>query len=435
MNDTMPLRGFSAPVRVLFLMAVLAAGATRADVVVIDPTLVAAPMVDPFSWSSANVRANGAIAITTASSPPGDGGGSIQMDTVNPPIVSGQDKADFEIYFADTGLTLGNLTSLAFAWQRASTSTVPAHLSPVLRIAFETAGGQQGLLIWEAVYQTQYGGAMPTDVWVDENVLGGRFWMRAYGPSRTIDVYNLTLAGWIAAGAVSDGVDTGWNIDADTRVIGVNVGFGSGWGGGEFHAFVDQVTLGFAGDETTWDFDFVNSLLCPAVPAVDCFGGSAPERASLGLREHATNDARNRLRFISRRGDACDEADFGDPRVDTDYQLCVWSVGPGGTALIADPVAPAGAGWSTARNGFRFKQPVGENPDGLRKIRLRAGPAGEARVRVQGRGAALALPALPLDGADSLVVQLHNGLGTCWEASFDGAPRVNTPNVYRNRGQ
>ncbi|MGH2901209.1 MAG: hypothetical protein ACRDMZ_21210, partial [Solirubrobacteraceae bacterium] len=239
---TMLMAGTFAPFRALGLALVLAAGAARADVVVIDPSQVAAPGIDPFSWSPANVRTNGAIAITTASSPPGDGGGSIQMDTVNPPIVNGQDKADFEIFFSDTGLTLGDLSALAFAWQRASTSTVPAHLSPVLRIAFQTAGGQQGLLIWEAVYQTQYGGAMPTDVWVDEDVRGGRFWMRAYGPSRTIDVYNLTLADWIAAGAVSDGADTGWDIDADTRVIGLSVGFGSGWGGGEFHGFVDDVT-------------------------------------------------------------------------------------------------------------------------------------------------------------------------------------------------
>jgi len=305
----------------------------------------------------------------------------------------------------------------------------------VLRIAFQTAGGQQGLLIWEAVYQTQYGGAMPSDVWVNENLLAGRFWMRAYGPSRTIDVYNLTLADWIAAGAVSDGADTGWDIDADTRVIGVNVGFGSGWGGGEFHGFVDEVTLGFAGVETIWDFDFVNSLLCPALPSNGCLGGGAPERAVLSMRDHATNDGRNRLRFISRRGDACDVSDFGDPLLDTDYQLCVWRVGPGGTTLVADPVAPAGEGWSAARDGFRFKQRVGENVDGLRKIRLHAGADGKARVRLQGKGALLALPALPIDAADMLVVQLHNGIGACWDASFDGSPRMNSATSYRSRGQ
>ena len=424
----------SAPRLVLCLCLALAAGGARADVVVIDPSQLAAPGVDPFAWSPANVRANGAIAITPASSPPGDGGGSIQMDTVNPPIVNGQDKADLEIYFADPGLTLGDLTSLAFAWQRASTSTVPVHLSPVLRVAFQTAGGQQGLLIWEAVYQTQYGGAMPTDVWVDEDVIGGRFWMRAFGPSRTIDVYNLTLAGWIAAGAVSDGVDTGWDIDADTRVVGVGVGFGSGWGGGEFHGFVDAVTLGFAGLETIWDFDFVNSLLCPAIPSDTCAGGTAPERAVLSMRNHATNAARDRLRFKSRRGESVDFADFGDPRVDTDYQLCVWSDGPGGTTLIADPEAPAGEGWKARRNGFRYKQPDGANPDGLRKIRLRAGEDGKSRIAVKGKGALLVLPTLPIAEDDAVVVQLHNSTGACWEASFD-APRENTSTLYRSRGE
>ncbi len=275
---------------------------------------------------------------------------------------------------------------------------------------------------------------MPTDVWVDEDLLGGRFWMRAFGPSRTIDVYDLTLPDWIASGAVGDGADTGWDIDADTRVIGVNVGFGSGWGGGEFHGFVDEITLGFSGVETIWDFDFVNSLLCPALPADACVGSSRPRSATLSLRDPAANDARKRLRLVSRRSDAFDAAMLGDPRVDTDYQLCVWSEGPGGTALIADPVAPAGAGWSETRYGFRFRQRAGENADGLRKLRLRAGSAGRARFRVQGKGPLLALPALPRAMDETLVVQLHNALGSCWEASFDGTPQRNTSTLYRSRG-
>jgi hypothetical protein len=380
------------------------------------------------------VRANGSVAITPDLSPPADAAGSIELATANPPVVNGQDKADLEIFFSDAGLVLGDLDALAFAWRRSSASTVPAHLSPVLRLYFQTAGGQQGMLIWEAVYQTQYGGAMPTDVWVDEDVLGGRFWMRAFGPSRTIDVYNLTLAGWIASGAVSDGADTGWDIDADTRVIGLGVGFGSGWGGGEFHGFVDTVTLGFAGLETTWDFDFVDSLLCPGVPADTCMGGAAPERAVLSMRDHATNAARDRLRFRSRRGEAVEVADFGDPTVDTDYQLCVYRVGPGGTELIADPLAPAGEGWKAKRNGFRYKQRADANADGLRKIRLRAGPDGKSRIAVKGKGELLALPALPIAEDDALMVQLHNGAGACWEASFD-APRANTSTLYRSRGQ
>ncbi|MGH2901208.1 MAG: hypothetical protein ACRDMZ_21205, partial [Solirubrobacteraceae bacterium] len=120
----------------------------------------------------------------------------------------------------------------------------------------------------------------------------------------------------------------------------------------------------------------MNSLLCPAVPADDCMGGSAPARALFSLRDHPTNAARDRLRFVGRKGDAVDVADFGDPRTDTDYQLCIWSDGQSGTTLIADPVAPAGEGWKARPNGFRYKQPAGANADGLRKVRLRAGADG-----------------------------------------------------------
>jgi hypothetical protein len=410
----------------------LAAGAALADVVVIDPSDLAP--ATPDVWGPANVRANGSVAITADVSPPGDAAGSIELATANPPIVNGQDKADLEIFFSDPGLVLGDLDALAFAWRRSSASTVPAHLAPVLRITFQTAGGQQGLLVWEAVYQTQYGGAVPTDAWVDEDVLGGRFWMRAYGPGRTIDVYDLTLADWIAAGAVSDGVDTGWDIDADTRVIGLNVGFGSGWGGGDFLGWADQITLGFAAEETTWDFDFVASGLCPASPAATCRLGTTPRAAKLRFVDSA-KDARDALRFASARGGATELAALGDPRVDTDYQLCVWTVGDGGPLLVADPLAPAGAGWSARKNGFRYKAAAGVNPDGIRKLRLRAGPDGKTRIRLRAKGSAVEKPALPLAEGDTAVAQLHNTLGECWEASFDEPPLANDARGVRFRGQ
>jgi hypothetical protein len=420
------------PKRSLLTALLLAASPALADVVVIDPSELAP--ATPDVWGPANVRANGAVGITPDVSPPGDAAGSIELATANPPIVNGQDKADLEIFFSSPGLVLGDLDALAFAWRRSSTSTVPAHLAPVLRMTFQTAGGQQGLLIWEAVYQTQYGGAVPTDAWVDEDVLGGRFWMRAFGPGRTIDVYDLTLADWIAAGAVSDGADTGWDIDADTRVIGLNVGFGSGWGGGGFLGWVDAITLGFAGAETTWDFDFVDSALCPAFPAPTCHQGTVPRDAKLRFADSA-NDARDALRFASARGAATELAELGDPRVDTDYQLCVWIVSDGEPALVADPLAPAGSGWTARKHGFRYKAAAGVNADGIRKLRVRAGADGKTLVRVRAKGAAVEKPALPLAEGDTAVAQLHNTLGECWQAVFDEPPLANDARRLRLRGQ
>jgi hypothetical protein len=418
--------------RAAFFAVWLTAGSALADVVVIDPSQLAP--ATPDVWGPANVRANGSVSIVPDVSPPGDVSGSIELATVNPPVVNGQDKADLEIFFSDTGLVLGDLSSLAFAWQRSSASTVPAHFSPVIRIYFQTAGGEQGLLIWEAVYQTNYGGAVPTDAWIDEDVLARRFWMRAFGPSRTIDVYNLTLADWIAAGAVSDGTDTGWDIDADTRVIGLSVGFGSGWGGGDFLAWVDEVTLGFGGDETTWDFDFVNSEICPALPPVGCHAGTVPSAARLRFQD-APNDLKDALRFSSPRGDATDLAELGDPTVDTDYQLCVWAVSGGEPMLVADPFVPAGAGWAAKKGGFRYKAAAGANADGVRRVRLRAGPDGKTRLKLRAKGAAVEKPALPLAEGDTAVVQLHNSLGACWETGFDEAPRANDARTLRLRGQ
>jgi len=85
--------------------------------------------------------------------------------------------------------------------------------------------------------------------------------------------------------------------------------------------------------------------------------------------------------------------------------------------LVFAARVPAGADWHATRQGFRYRNTVGI-PDGIRRVRLVAGSADEAKISLVGKGELLPLgPAgqpLPLP----LLVQLENMAGTCWGAYF-----------------
>ena len=416
------------------LGALLQALPALADVETVSPINTAPTTVEPLVWGEANVR-DGAFIDLTSGAPHGDGGtGSIEMGTLPTPITPGQDKADFEIFWDDDTRTLGNLTSLSFEWYRDSSSSVAGHLSPVLRLYFENTLGETGLLIWERTYQV--GGAAPTDIWQTEDVLSEFFWMRAFDPGRTIDLYSVDLATWIASGALDDGADTAWVLDADTRIVGINVGFGSGWSNGStsFHGYVDNVTIGFGGEETTWDFESEPvSLLCPFEPD-PCTLGVKPRKARLKLKDHPRKEKRDKTKWAARRLGATDVADFGDPTDATDYELCVWAEIGGISTLLLHHEAPAGEGWRARRRGYVYKAKKDVNPDGIRRILLKSGDDGKAKTLVRGTGEGLAMTDLPIPDGAPVFVQLHSSDAMCWGADYTQPPRRNDEKRYVHPG-
>ncbi len=418
----------------IVLLGLLVSAPAPADVETVSPINTAPTLVEPLVWGEANVR-TGAYIELTSSQPRGDGlTGSIEMGTLPAPITPGQDKADFEVFWDDDSRTLGSLTSLSFEWYRDAASTVPAHLTPVLRLYFENTQGETGLLIWERVYQV--GGAAPTASWQSEDILGEFFWMRAFDPGRTIDLYSVDLATWIASGALSDGVDTAWELDADTRIVGINVGFGSGWSDGTttFRGFVDNVTVGFGGEETTWDFESEpTSLLCPFEPDV-CTMGTVPGKARLKLKNHPLEDKRDLEKWAARKLAATDPGELGDPTDATDYELCVWTEVDDVPTLLLHHEAPAGGGWKERRRGFVYKAGKDVNPDGLRRILIKSGEEGKARILVRGKGAGLGMPELPIPEGAPVHAQLHNSDGACWGAAYTGEPRKNDERRFVHPG-
>jgi hypothetical protein len=252
----------SLPVLSVFIMGASA----QASVVTVTPADVGPPALN--SWYLDNYRStsNGYTSTTKAAitnANPHLGNGSVQMS-----LTDGSGKADYVYTWGFVpGRTLGNLDTLSYDWYRDGNSNSPSHLQPALRLYYDADGSSatlddQGYLIFEQVYN----GATLSDQWVSSNIIGSKFWMREFSPGLTIPNYNITLSGW-ANGAHPDGADL---LSANTAILGIEFGIGSGWNG-TFSGAVDNVRFGFAGqDATTFNFETANAA-------------DVPEPASLAL--------------------------------------------------------------------------------------------------------------------------------------------------------
>src|SRR5262249_10936374 len=144
-----------------------------------------------------------------------------------------------------------------------------------------------------------------------------------------------------------------------------------------------------------------------------------PARASR-LRLHAgATGARDRLTWLWTRGAETTLADFGDPMSATDYRLCVYDHLAASPTLVLEAAVPAGGTctgnpcWRRRRAGLRFRS-TDRAADGISRVDLRPGREGKAVIAVQGRGANLPFPALPLTVPVRVELQASNG--SCWEA-------------------
>ena len=72
--------------------------------------------------------------------------------------------------------------------------------------------------------------------------------------------------------------------------------------------------------------------------------------------------------------------------------------------------------WRENGRGFRYVDRDG-TPDGIAQLTLKSGAAGKAQIQVKGKGALLPDPVLPVSDLP-VRVQLVNGAGQCWEATY-----------------
>lgn len=216
------------------------------------PALASTVVVTPWDlqgWSAQNIQGTGSASITNAYA--NNGVGSLQFSG------SGAYKADYVRANGGANL-LSTLTSLSVQLYRSSSSTTAAHFAPAVRLFVDNgqATDRYSYLIWEPVYNGVSNYA--TDQWNTENLLGGKFWQRAFktsGGGQTIEIYNRTISDWLNLGTVTDYLGKTSNVvGANARVLSYEIGIGSGWGG-SFDGAADMFSIGFDGNETTFNFE------------------------------------------------------------------------------------------------------------------------------------------------------------------------------------
>jgi 6-phosphogluconolactonase (cycloisomerase 2 family) len=197
------------------------------------------------------------------------------------------------------------------------------------------------------------------------------------------------------------------------------------------HAYVTAIFIG-----SVTIFQGVQ-VRCEATPLPGCRQPTEPGRAVLVLQRNV-NPAKDRARWKWPVGALTTLTDLGDPLTTTDYVLCVYDAS-GGTQPVLLAVAPSDglcAGedpcWKVPlMPGFRYLDRF-RAPDGLRRVVLRPGVAGEALLKVQATGENIGwTPTLPL--TPPVTVQMVNSAGECWEATYS-TPSVNTALEFRAKG-
>ena len=158
----------------------------------------------------------------------------------------------------------------------------------------------------------------------------------------------------------------------------------------------------------------------------------AAARTSLRLK-NSSADEQDRLAWRWLRGAATTVADFGLPTGTTQYALCIYA-GTATAAIAEADIAPSSTLWAArGTTGFRYKDRA-LTSDGIRKVRLAAGNAGQPKVVVTGKGVNLPdPPAGPL--ALPVTVQMVNSSNSvCFEGIYTDAdvkPNANTEVLFK----
>ena len=213
-------------------------------------TTPAAPgaALDASGWYYNNVRNNGHVGISTAI--PYDGDGSVVFNATQGPS-GNSSKADIEFYNFVGNVpqslgTLGSLTSFSYNWYRNSGGTAIAADAPVLRLYVASPDlTKSGYLVFEPVYNALGSNPAPVNQWETDNIVAenAHLWSTGSLPN-TGKYYDsvVTLGSWQA------------NY-GNYLVLGISAGVGSGWG--TFQGAVDDITIGFSGGSTTYNFEVI----------------------------------------------------------------------------------------------------------------------------------------------------------------------------------
>lgn len=221
-------------------------------IVMLTATLTASAAVsitvtpnNPQGWQTFGNSGGGSSAITTTA--PRSGDGSVEMTGDRTRWIKAVDPT--------TGAKLGDLydvTDFAYDWLVAvgSTSNLGPNYTPALRLHVydPNAALPFSELIWEGAYNGPV--VVTQGSWVTTDMIGGSqlLWRWVTGAGVTLDgggaQVNQTLGSWQNASWYS----------TDAVVFGFSVGVGSSVGSG-YHAFADNLVLGFNNAPDTFNFE------------------------------------------------------------------------------------------------------------------------------------------------------------------------------------
>ena len=116
--------------------------------------------------------------------------------------------------------------------------------------------------------------------------------------------------------------------------------------------------------------------------------------------------------------------DFGAPDATTAYHFCIYDETAGTPNLVLTATVPPGGTcgtkpcWKVLKTGFLYNDKT-LSAMGIAQIKLKGNAVpGKALLQVKGKGASLPVPAMPFDQQPSVIMQIANDDGVCWETTF-----------------
>ena len=156
---------------------------------------------------------------------------------------------------------------------------------------------------------------------------------------------------------------------------------------------------------------------CVAEPWTGC---RQPTERLSGELEIVAKPNRRSIEWSWVQGEATSRDELGNPLADDRYSFCVYDESAAAPRIAfaattrTDPCGKKSCWKPTGKTGFQYSAPTS---DLLRKVVLKSGAQGKAKVLVTAKGDQLVLPTLPMTLPLRAQVQAENG--QCWESEFD----------------
>ena len=177
------------------------------------------------------------------------------------------------------------------------------------------------------------------------------------------------------------------------------------------------------------------AMLCGTEPAPICEVGS---RSKLKLRN---SEGTGSDQFNWRWQSAQVQVPSGNPLEElVTFAFCLYgSDGTTGGRLMLSHTTPALCGdapcWKAkGSSGYRYRDSE-RLPQGVGKFYLSHPKRGGTKVVMRGRGENLVVPNFPLDGSQSVVAQVVNDRGACWQTSYGPADMSTGAQFFKARSR